>query len=99
MRPMETMPWMMDTIPNGNKNRGPRIVLNKVKETKAVCESRMLFTGSIRTNVANDANATMKGADVQAKNCEASKNWKILSCSTSSSLNWLILLTKLNSQP
>ena len=46
---------MMETMPNGNKNKGPLIVLNKVKDTKAVCESKMLLIGSISTYVAKDA--------------------------------------------
>ena len=33
-------------MPKGNKNKGPRIVLNNVSETNAVCESKILLMGS-----------------------------------------------------
>ena len=49
---------MIDTIPKGSKNSGPLIVLKSVSDTKAVSESKMLLTGSTRTNVANEAKAT-----------------------------------------
>ena len=51
---------MMETIPNGSKKSGPLIVLKSVSDTKAVSESNMLLTGSIRTNVAKEAKATRK---------------------------------------
>ena len=51
---------MMETIPNGSKKSGPLIVLKSVSDTKAVSESNMLLTGSIRTNVAKEAKATSK---------------------------------------
>ncbi len=46
---METTPWMRETIPKGRRKSGPRIVLKRVRETKAVWASRMLLTGSIST--------------------------------------------------
>ena len=57
------------------------------------------YSGSIKTKVAKDANATMSGADVQAKNWVASKNWNIFNWCISSARMLLIRLTKLNSQP
>ena len=49
---MDTAPCMIDTIPKGSRNKGPLMVLNKVSDTKAVLESKMLLTGSMRTKVA-----------------------------------------------
>ena len=43
--------------------------------TRDVCHSHM--PGSIRTKVAKEAKATINGAEVQAKNCEASKNMHV----------------------
>ena len=57
---METAPWIIDTIPKGSKKSGPLIVLKSVRDTNAVSESKMLLTGSTRTNVANEAKATNK---------------------------------------
>ena len=44
--PIDTIPWIIETMPKGNKNKGPRIVLNNVSETNAVCESKILLMGS-----------------------------------------------------
>ena len=55
---METAPCIIDTIPKGSKKSGPLIVLKSVRDTNAVSESKMLLTGSTRTNVANEAKAT-----------------------------------------
>ena len=66
-----TFPWMIAAIPKGSKNKGPLSVLNNVKETKAVCESRI--PPAMVVYVANDDNATKKGAQFQAKNWDPSK--------------------------
>ena len=74
----------MAAIPNGSRNNGPLNVLNRVSDTKAVCESNI--PPATVVYVANDERATKKGAQFQAKNWEPSKYWNIRSCLTSPSL-------------
>ena len=59
-------------------------MLNKVNDTKAVCESKI--PPAMVVYVANDDSATKNGAQFQAKNWDPSKYWNILSCLTSPSL-------------